>query len=339
MLPKPILPEPILVVDALTRHFPVFGGLVHRRLATVYALDDVAFSVREGETLGIVGESGCGKSTLARLLMRLLRPDSGRIMFDGKPVGAPRGVAVGALRRQMQMVFQDRQSSLNPRMTVLDAVTYAPRMHGMPAHEAAEYAEALLQRLGLPPRQFAHRMPHELSADQRQLVAIARALVLQPRLLILDEAIRGLDQSVAAQVLNLLTEFQYQFKLTYLLISRDLNLVEYASDQVLVMYFGRVVEAGPIEKVFGGARHPYTRALLAAKPAFDPDRRSTMLPLSGDPPDPTNPPTGCRFRPRCAFAQDICAIAVPPLASARGGAKTHLVACHIAAAQEALHGV
>jgi peptide/nickel transport system ATP-binding protein len=327
--------QPMLIVDCLTKHFPVFGGPLNRRVATVHAVDDITFSLRKGETLGIVGESGCGKSTTARLLMRLLRPDHGKMIFDGDEVEAADGIGVTALRRQMQMVFQDSYSSLNPRMTMVDSVAYAPRMHGLAAREATARAESLLAQVGLNPRQFARRYPHELSGGQRQRVNIARALALEPRLVILDEAVSALDKSVAAQVLNMLAELKQKFNLTYLFISHDLNVVEYISDRVLVMYLGRVVETGPVEEIYARARHPYTRALLASKPTLDPDRRTTVLPISGDPPNPINPPSGCRFRTRCAFARDICAEAVPPLAPSRGQPPTHLVACHIPAAQEA----
>jgi peptide/nickel transport system ATP-binding protein len=327
--------QPMLIVDSITKHFPVFGGPLNRRVATVHAVDDVTFSLRKGETLGIVGESGCGKSTTARLLMRLLRPDHGRMIFDGDEVGAADGIGVTALRRQMQMVFQDSYSSLNPRMTMVDSIAYAPRMHGLAAREATDRAEALLAQVGLNPRQFSRRYPHELSGGQRQRVNIARALALEPRLVILDEAVSALDKSVEAQVLNLLAELKQKFNLTYLFISHDLNVVEYISDRVLVMYLGRVVETGPVEEIYARARHPYTRALLASKPTLDPDRRTTVLPISGDPPNPINPPSGCRFRTRCAFARDICAETPPPLAAARGVPPTHLVACHIPAAQEA----
>jgi peptide/nickel transport system ATP-binding protein len=329
--------QPMLTVDGLTKHFPVFGGAFSRRVATVHAVDDVSFSVKKGETLGIVGESGCGKSTTARLLMQLIRRDTGNLVFDGDDVDGPRGIGVTALRRQMQMVFQDSYSSLNPRMTMVDTIAYAPRMHGLPAREAEERAESLLARVGLNPRQFARRYPHELSGGQRQRVNIARALALEPRLVILDEAVSALDKSVEAQVLNLLADLKEQFSLTYLFISHDLNVVEYISDRVLVMYLGRVVETGPVEEIYRNARHPYTRALLASKPTLDPDRRTTVLPLFGDPPNPINPPSGCRFRTRCSFAKQVCAETVPPLATPAGDtaslANPHLVACHIPEAQ------
>ncbi len=327
--------QPMLVVEGLRKHFPIYGGVLNRRVATVRAVDDVAFSVRKGETLGIVGESGCGKSTTARLLMRLIEPDAGTLVFDGQEVGAPDGIEVGALRRQMQMVFQDSYSSLNPRMTVVESIAYAPRMHGLAAAEAITRAEILLAQVGLPPGNFARRYPHELSGGQRQRVNIARALALQPRLVILDEAVSALDKSVEAQVLNLLRELKQRLNLTYLFISHDLNVVEYVSERVLVMYLGRVVETGPVEEIYARPRHPYTRALIASKPTLDPDRRTEELPLYGDPPNPIDPPSGCRFRTRCAWAEPRCAASVPPLETPFDMAPEleHLVACVVPTAQ------
>ena len=332
--------QPLLMVEHLTKHFPVRGGLLNRQVATVQAVDDISFSVRKGETLGIVGESGCGKSTTARLLMRLLQPDAGSVVFDGDQVGDKRGIAISDMRRQMQMVFQDSYTSLNPRMTMADSIAYAPRMHGLPRKQAYERAESLLSRVGLNPRQYARRYPHELSGGQRQRVNIARALALQPRLVILDEAVAALDKSVEAQVLNLLADLKQSLNLTYVFISHDLNVVEYMSDRVMVMYLGRVVEAGPVEEIYRHPRHPYTRALFASKPTLDPDRRTTEMPLTGDPPNPINPPSGCRFRTRCQFAQPRCAETSPALTAPFDGSAdpTHLVACHIAEAQaETVH--
>src|SRR5271156_1902177 len=286
--------QPLLIVENLKKHFPVRGGLLNRQVATVQAVDDVSFSVRKGETLGIVGESGCGKSTTARLLMRLVEPDSGSVVFDGDQVGEQRGISVNEMRRQMQMVFQDSYSSLNPRMTMAESVAYAPRMHGLGRKEAYDRAEVLLAQVGLNPRQYARRYPHELSGGQRQRGNIARALALEPRLVILDEAVAALDKSVEAQVLNLLSELKEKFNLTYLFISHDLNVVEYMSDRVMVMYLGRVVETGPVEDIYRHPRHPYTRALFASKPTLDPDRRSAQ---SDQPPLRVPLPHAVRFCP------------------------------------------
>jgi len=332
--------QPLLIVDNLSRHFPVRGGLLNRRVATVQAVDDVSFFVRKGETLGVVGESGCGKSTTARLLMRLIEPDSGSVIFDGDAVGGRDGIGVNAMRRQMQMVFQDSYSSLNPRMTIAESIAYAPRMHGVRRKQAAARAEDLLAQVGLNPRAYARRYPHELSGGQRQRVNIARALALEPRLVILDEAVSALDKSVEAQVLNLLAELKARLNLTYLFISHDLNVVEYVSDRVMVMYLGRIVETGTVEEIYHHPRHPYTRALFSSKPTLDPDRRTTEMPLTGDPPNPINPPSGCRFRTRCKFARDICAAQTPalapPFAPPSARPSSHRVACHVPEAQLAM---
>jgi peptide/nickel transport system ATP-binding protein len=311
---------------------------LNRRIGTVHAVDDVSFAVCKGETLGIVGESGCGKSTTARLLMRLIEPDAGEVIFDGDAVGAQTGISVNEMRRQMQLVFQDSYSSLNPRMTVVESIAYGPRIHGTKRGEAVERAEELLAQSGLEPRRFARRYPHELSGGQRQRVNIARALALNPRLVILDEAVSALDKSIEAQMLNLLAELRRRLSLTYIFISHDLNVVEFVSDRVLVMYLGQVVEIGPVAAIYERPRHPYTRALLASKPTLDPDRRTAEPPLAGDPPSPINPPSGCRFRTRCAFAIAACGESVPRLAApadAAGADPEHLVACHVPAAQAA----
>ena len=325
--------QPLLTVEHLTKYFPVRGGLLNRKVATVQAVDDVSFTVAKGEVLGIVGESGCGKSTTARLLMGLIAPDSGALIFDGDEIGED--LSLTALRRQMQMVFQDSYASLNPRLPIVDTIAYAPRMHGLTPAAARGRAEVLLAQVGLVPAQFARRYPHELSGGQRQRVNIARALALEPRLVILDEAVSALDKSVEAQVLNLLRELKSRLALTYIFISHDLNVVEYISDRVLVMYLGQVVEIGAVEDIYTRPRHPYTRALLASKPTLDPDRRTAEQPLSGDPPNPINPPSGCRFRTRCRFAEATCAESTPPLAPAIDGGLGHFAACHLPWAQTA----
>jgi peptide/nickel transport system ATP-binding protein len=321
--------QPLLIVDKMKKYFPVRGGLLNMVVGSVKAVDSVSFDVRKQEVLGVVGESGCGKSTTARLIIQLIVPDSGTLIFDGDAIGAAGGIAVSDLRRQAQMVFQDSYASLNPRLTVADSISYAPRMHGAPAAEAKERTETLLTEVGLNPAQFAQRYPHELSGGQRQRVNIARALALRPRLLILDEAVSALDKSVEAQVLNLLAELKEKFDLTYIFISHDLNVVEYISDRIVVMYLGRIVETGPVDEIYKHAQHPYTRALLRSKPSFDPRKRTTEMPLIGDPPSPLNPPLGCRFRTRCAFAERICEIETPELAAAPDSAPLHQVACQM----------
>jgi peptide/nickel transport system ATP-binding protein len=320
--------RPLLVVDRLKKYFAV-GGLLQGGRGTVKAVDDVSFEVRRGEVLGVVGESGCGKSTTARLLMHLVRPDTGKVVFDGEAVGQSRGISLTAFRRQCQMVFQDSYTSLNPRMTIGESIAYAPHMHGASRAKAIADSETVLSDVGLNPAQYARRYPHELSGGQRQRVNIARALALDPRLLILDEAVSALDKSIQAQVLNLLIELRNSRNLTYVFISHDLNVIEFISDRVIVMYLGKIVESGPVDQVYRSPRHPYTRALLNSIPTFDPRRRTTALPISGDPPSPVNPPSGCRFRTRCAFAEPMCEREEPRLAVSADGPDDHRVACHM----------
>lgn len=320
--------QPLLDVRNLKKHFPVRGGLLDRTRKVVHAVDGVSFSVPKGTTLGIVGESGCGKSTTARLVACLMKPDSGQLNFDGEGVDEFRGLSLKEFRRDLQMVFQDSFASLNPRLTMAETIAYGPRVHGTPVDKAMEEARALLARVGLAPEQFANRYPHELSGGQRQRVNIARALAFNPRLVILDEAVAALDKSVQAQVLNLLQELKAERNLTYLFISHDLHVVHYISDAVMVMYLGQVVEHGPVERIYGAPAHPYTRALLSATPSMDPDNRTKAPPLSGDPPNPISPPSGCRFHDRCPLAQPVCAAKVPALMPVAGEA-SHLAACHL----------
>ena len=318
----------LLEVRNLKRYFPVRGGLLQRKVATVQAVDDISFSVRRGETLGIVGESGCGKSTTARLLIQLLAADAGTINFAGQSVGSSGGMDVRELRRQVQMVFQDSYSSLNPRCTIEDTIAYGPSVHGVGWEAARHRAREILAKVGLDPAWFAKRYPHELSGGQRQRVNIARALALEPKLVILDEPVSALDKSVQAQVLNLLLDLKRDLALTYVFISHDLNVVQYMSDHVLVMYLGKIVEVGPVARLYGDPSHPYTRALLAAMPSMDPDRRGEQAAVTGDPPNPINPPPGCRFHTRCAYAETCCGVSEPPLA-ADAASSDHLTSCHM----------
>jgi len=312
----------LLTVSGLRKHFPLKKDMLGRGGGTVHAVDGISFDVTEGETLGVVGESGCGKSTTARLLVRLIEPDAGQIMLEGRALGT--AMPLTEARSKMQIVFQDSFASLNPRLTIEDSIAFGPVVHGVPRPQARERARSLLARVGLEPLRFANRYPHELSGGQRQRVNIARALALQPRIVILDEAVSALDKSIEAQVLNLLLDLKAEFKLTYIFISHDLNVVRYMSDRVMVMYLGKIAEAGPSEAVFAHTRHPYTRALFSAMPSMDPDRRTEQPPLIGDPPNPIDPPPGCRFKGRCAHAEDVCGFADIALTTA--GAE-HRVAC------------
>ncbi|RCJ04597.1 ABC transporter ATP-binding protein [Cupriavidus necator] len=322
--------QPLVIAHQLVKHFPIKSGLpgLRARAASVRAVDGVSFDVLKGETLGVVGESGCGKSTTARLLMQLTQQDSGELIFDAQGVGSAQ-LPMKQFRSQVQMVFQDSYSSLNPRLTIEASIAFTPQIHGVPAREATERARYLLQRVGLDPARFAGRYPHELSGGQRQRVNIARALALRPRLVILDEAVSALDKSVEAQVLNLLLDLKAEFDLTYVFISHDLNVIRYLCDRVMVMYLGKVVEIGDTETLYRHPAHPYTRALLASMPSLDPDRRTAVAPLAGDPPNPINPPPGCSFHPRCAMAQDVCARREPQLTDLVAG---HPVACLLATA-------
>ncbi len=313
--------QPLLSISGLVKHFPVRKGTGPKRV--VRAVDGVDFDVMKGETLGIVGESGCGKSTTAKLIMGLIERDTGGMLYDGQAIGE-RAMPWRSYRRQAQMVFQDSYASLNPRMTVEQSIAFGPKVNGIPGRQAVERARALLARVGLEPKRFAGRYPHEISGGQRQRVNIARALALEPRLVLLDEAVSALDKSVEAQVLNLLLDLKAEFGLTYIFISHDLNVVRYISDRVMVMYLGRVAEIGPSDSVLAAPGHPYTQALLSSMPSLDPDNRTQEALLAGDPPNPIDPPSGCRFHPRCALAEGICAGREPPLAPIM---PLHRVAC------------
>ncbi len=320
--------QPLLTVHNLRKYFPLRSGRLGGPPLLVRAVDGVSFTIEKGCTLGIVGESGCGKSTTARLLMHLIRPDAGEVRLGGRHLGGPDALTLRELRRRMQMVFQDSYASLNPRLSVADSIAFGPRAHGMARAGAVAKARGLLSLVGLDPAQFARRYPHELSGGQRQRVNVARALALDPQLVILDEAVSALDKSIEAQVLNLLMDLKQNLRLTYLFISHDLNVVQYISDHVLVMYLGKVVELGPVEEIYRRARHPYTQALLASRPSMDTDIKIEQPPLAGDPPNPIDPPSGCRFRTRCPWAEAVCAEREPVLTSL-APAVGHAVACHI----------
>jgi oligopeptide/dipeptide ABC transporter ATP-binding protein len=314
---------PILEITELRKHFPIRRGLVKRETKTLRAVDGVSFSLRRGETLGIVGESGCGKSTLARTLMWLEEPTAGTIAFDGHTVSA--GDA-STIRRRMQIVFQDPYTSLPPRMTVADIVADPLRIHHRGSEqEIQSETRRLLREVGIDPAR-SRQYPFQFSGGQRQRIGIARALAVEPEIVLLDEAVSALDVSVQAQILNLLQDLQERHALSYLFISHDLGVVRYLSDTILVMYLGRIVEQGPAEEVYRRAIHPYTLALLSAVPSLKRERRQRIR-LTGEPPKPTDPPPGCPFHPRCPMAQPICAEVVPPLNEWLPG---RFSACHFA---------
>jgi len=313
-------PTPLLELRDVTRHFPIRDALGRRRGA-VQAVDHVSLSVQAGQVLAVVGESGCGKSTLGRLALRLLTPDSGQVLLEGKDLAQCSARQLRMRRREMQMIFQDPFASLDPRMTVGEAIAEPLVLHTIvPAAQRRQRVAELLSRVGLRP-EHAQRWPHEFSGGQRQRIAIARALASEPKLIIGDEPVSALDVSVQAQVVNLLSDLIRDLKLTFVLISHDLGVVRHIADRVAVMYLGQVVEDGPTDQVFAEPRHPYTRALLAAVPGAG--RRAS--PIEGELPSPANPPMGCRFHTRCPHTEPRCRIQLPQLDRAE-----HRVACHLA---------
>jgi oligopeptide/dipeptide ABC transporter ATP-binding protein len=320
--------EPLVEVRNLVKHFPITRGiLVPRNIGAVQAVDGVSFEVNSGETLGIVGETGCGKSTTARLIMRLLEPTSGEIRFDGQDISRLKGARLKEIRRDVQMIFQDPYSSLNPRKTVGATIEQPFVIHGLAKGkgERKRAVQELMEMVGLNPEHY-NRYPHEFSGGQRQRIGVARALALKPKLLIADEPVSALDVSIQAQVLNLLLEMQRQLGLTLIFIAHDLSVVRHMCDRVAVMYLGRIVEIGPSESLYGFPRHPYTGALLAAVPVPDPELRSSeRVLLSGDVPSPANPPSACRFRTRCPKARELCSVEDPPLQDKGSGTRA---ACH-----------
>jgi peptide/nickel transport system ATP-binding protein/oligopeptide transport system ATP-binding protein len=320
--------EPLVQVCDLVKYFPITRGIVfQRQIGAVKAVDGVSFDILRGETLGIVGETGCGKSTTARLLVRLLDPTSGSVLLEGEDIAKRKGAGLKALHRDMQMIFQDPYSSLNPRKTVGSIVADPFVIHGLYKGEGErkKRVQDLMDRVGLNPEHY-NRYPHEFSGGQRQRIGVARAIALQPKLLIADEPVSALDVSIQAQVLNLLRELQRDMGLTLVFIAHDLSVVRHMCDRVAVMYLGKVVELAPNDSLYGFPRHPYTGALLSAGPVPDPTggKRERQL-LSGDVPSPANPPSACRFHTRCPKAQDLCAIEEPPLEDK--GRQT-LAACH-----------
>jgi oligopeptide/dipeptide ABC transporter ATP-binding protein len=318
---------PLLQVEELVKHYPVRGGLLSKRSGAVRAVDGVSFEVARGETLGLVGESGCGKTTVARLVLRLEAATAGRVCFDGQDLLALSGKALRVKRRELQIVFQDPMSSLNPRMTVGEILAEPLFVHRVAGGaELDARVDALLEQVGIPPS-WRQRYPHEFSGGQRQRIGVARAIALDPKLVVCDEAVSALDVSVQAQVLNLLLELRERLGLAYLFISHDLSLVRHVSDRVAVMYLGQLVEQAPTPRLFGAPAHPYTKALLSAIPVPDPRRRRERIVLAGDVPSPANPPAGCRFHTRCPFVMARCRQEEPPAYRVGEG---HEVRCFLA---------
>jgi oligopeptide transport system ATP-binding protein len=318
----------LIEVEDLVKHFPIKRGILFdKEIGRVRAVDGVSFSVKRGETLGLVGESGCGKSTLARTILQLLEPTSGSVRFEGNEIVGLQGKELQTLRRQMQMIFQDPYASLNPRKRVSQIVGEPLVLHDVAeGEELKRQVQELLERVGLNPEHYT-RHPHEFSGGQRQRIGIARALALRPKLIIADEPVSALDVSIQAQIINLLEDLQGEFELTYIFVAHDLGVVRHVSDRIAVMYLGKIVEIGPAEEVYANPIHPYTLSLLSAVPIPDPRANANRKPiiLEGDVPSPANPPAACRFHTRCPYATEICSEVEPDLVHYGNG---HWAACH-----------
>lgn len=318
--------EALLEVKQLKKHFPIEGGVLKQQVGTVKAVDGVTFTLHKGETFGLVGESGCGKSTTGRMLMRLLEPSEGEVLFDGKEMISLSKNEMRHLRKDIQMVFQDPFASLNPRHTVEKIIEEPLIVHKLGNKaERKKRVKELLEIVGLS-SYHAKRYPHQFSGGQRQRIGIARALAVNPKLIIADEPVSALDVSIQAQVLNLLEDLQKELGLTYLFIAHDLGVVRHISDRVGVMYLGRIVEMADSEKLYLDSKHPYTQALLSAVPVPDPEYGKDRIILTGDVPSPSNPPSGCPFHTRCPKAMDVCSSVVPEFREIEPG---HHTACHL----------
>jgi oligopeptide/dipeptide ABC transporter ATP-binding protein len=320
--------RPLLEARNIVKHFPIRGGVFMKQTAAVKAVDGVSLAIRGGETVGLVGESGCGKTTFGRVILRLEEPTSGDVLFQGRSIREYSKRDMQALRREMQIIFQDPFSSLNPRKTVSHIVGEPLRVHGVKSRREREARVLeLLEVVGLR-REHMRRYPHQFSGGQRQRIGVARALALKPKLIVCDEAVSALDVSIQAQVINLLMDLQHEFGLTYLFISHDLSVVEHVSDRVAVMYLGKIVEIAPSRDLYRAPLHPYSQALLSAVPVPDPSlQRPGRIILKGDVPSPIDPPPGCRFHPRCHYAEGVCSESEPLLALVR---ENHWAACHFA---------
>jgi len=318
--------ESLLEVNDLKVHFPITKGILSRTAGYVYAVDGVSFKLAQGETLGIVGESGCGKTTTGLAILRLIDPTDGQVIFQGKDIARNTKQERLTLRREMQIIFQDPYSSLNPRMTLNRTLSDPMKIHGLyNGPERQERVAYLLEKVGLTPEQ-GRRYPHEFSGGQRQRIGVARALALNPQVIIGDEPVSALDVSIQAQIINLLIDLQDEFNLSYIIISHDLAVVEYICDKIAVMYLGKIVEMSDYRDIYTRPKHPYTQALLSAVPVPDLNAKSKRIILGGDVPSPINPPTGCRFHPRCPHRMDICPREEPQL---KNLGDDHWVACHL----------
>jgi len=321
---------PLLEVKNLRKHFPIKGGILGRTVARVHAVDDVSFTLRHGETLGLVGESGCGKSTLGRTILRLYEPTAGSVNFEGVDLTSLSTKEMRHKRRDMQIIFQDPFSSLNPRMTIGAILAEPHIIHGLGTKKEIEASvKQLLDTVGLP-QDAAERYPHEFSGGQRQRIGIARAIALNPKLIVADEPVSALDVSIQSQILNLLVDLRKKFQLTYLFVAHDLAVIEHISDTVAVMYLGKIAEYAPSESLYAKPRHPYTRALISAIPVPDVDHKKERQVLTGDVPSPINPPSGCYFHPRCPVATEKCKQVAPEVRNVGTAQKPHLAACHYA---------
>ncbi len=315
-----------MTVEQLKVHFPIKKGLLSKTVGHVYAVDGVSFELQRGETIGLVGESGCGKTTTGLAVLRLLEPTAGKVSFLGQDILSADRAAMRALKKEMQIIFQDPYSSLNPRMTVNQIINDPMEIHGLyPGAERKERIAYLLEKVGLSPEQ-GRRYPHEFSGGQRQRIGVARALALDPQLVIGDEPVSALDVSIQAQIINLLVDLQHEFQLSYIIIAHDLAVVEHICDHIAVMYLGKIVESAPYHELYNSPKHPYTQALLSAIPMPDPSAAKDRIILKGDVPSPINPPRGCHFHPRCHQKMDRCDQEAPQLAEVASG---HRTACFL----------